>query len=304
MFDFDSVGVSVDRSESCIAFVLSDVAPLSTPAYKAATSGGDARHFPPCAHSLYNGFDKITYFLDGCTPLASCLSEYQSGKVLLRDLVGAVRAIQDNGFLSLKCLVLDLDCIYVSREDGCVKLLYVPVAASRVATNDIRARQSVYEICELTLELSMGAQSPLKGIRETPGYAAGDLAYLAGCLGDAGSWGGASPHGGKSAKAARYELVSRTPGLKGSYQLVKDSTVLGRIAEYSDVVFPTMGTVSSRHCKLTYAQDGSLCVEDLGSTNGTYVNGVKLRAGDTVRVPEGSTLSLGSNLQLLVKRVG
>jgi pSer/pThr/pTyr-binding forkhead associated (FHA) protein len=47
--------------------------------------------------------------------------------------------------------------------------------------------------------------------------------------------------------------------------------------------------VSRLHCRLSMDDDHGLDVEDLGSTNGTFVNGRKvrrapLRAGDTLKV--------------------
>jgi len=47
--------------------------------------------------------------------------------------------------------------------------------------------------------------------------------------------------------------------------------------------------VSRLHCRLSIDVDNGLDVEDLGSTNGTFVNGRKvrrapLRAGDTLKV--------------------
>jgi ABC transport system ATP-binding/permease protein len=47
--------------------------------------------------------------------------------------------------------------------------------------------------------------------------------------------------------------------------------------------------VSRLHCRFTSAEDGSLVVEDLRSTNGTYVNGHRVERsvlgdGDRVRV--------------------
>ena len=68
-------------------------------------------------------------------------------------------------------------------------------------------------------------------------------------------------------------------------------TSLGRSAA-SDIVLKNDDFASGRHAQLT-RHGGLLYVEDLGSTNGTFVNGRKtvgatpLRHGDTVRV--GST---------------
>jgi len=48
---------------------------------------------------------------------------------------------------------------------------------------------------------------------------------------------------------------------------------VGRVRD-NDIVLPK-GNVSKHHCHLLL-QDGQLVVEDLGSTNGTYVNGRKI----------------------------
>ncbi|HQU45975.1 MAG: hypothetical protein B7Z73_10730 [Planctomycetia bacterium 21-64-5] len=53
--------------------------------------------------------------------------------------------------------------------------------------------------------------------------------------------------------------------------------------------------VSSRHCQLTRLPDGFM-LEDLGSTNGTYVNGVRI--GLPVKVGPGDTITLGHELRL------
>ena len=71
-------------------------------------------------------------------------------------------------------------------------------------------------------------------------------------------------------------LLRLTPGT---------SRTLGRAAQ-ADFVFDAP-LVSRIHCRLTADVSGQLVVEDLGSTNGTMVNGVAaargiLRAGDTL----------------------
>ena len=52
-------------------------------------------------------------------------------------------------------------------------------------------------------------------------------------------------------------------------------------------------SVSRRHARLS-VEDGELCVEDLGSTNGTYLNGRRLEPGRHARVADGDELELGS----------
>lgn len=81
----------------------------------------------------------------------------------------------------------------------------------------------------------------------------------------------------------------QVPGLTGPLDLVDDRLTLGR-AEDNDIclaegAFPA---VSTHHARLEQ-QDGGLWVEDLGSRNGTFVNGERverqaLRAGDVLQL--------------------
>ena len=71
------------------------------------------------------------------------------------------------------------------------------------------------------------------------------------------------------------------------------SWLIGKATE-SDLRVPEP-TVSNRHCRLTrYA--GGFTVEDLGSTNGTFVNGRKIAPGEPVWVPHGAHVTLGSEV--------
>ncbi len=54
-------------------------------------------------------------------------------------------------------------------------------------------------------------------------------------------------------------------------------------------------TVSGRHCRLSRV-DGGFLLEDLGSTNGTFVNGVKLTGA--VRVTRADTITLGPSVPM------
>ena len=69
--------------------------------------------------------------------------------------------------------------------------------------------------------------------------------------------------------------------------LTQERTTIGR-RPYNDIVIDHLA-VSGEHAVLLLAQDGGVEVEDMGSTNGTSVNGQavrrqQLRSGDTVEV--------------------
>ncbi len=91
------------------------------------------------------------------------------------------------------------------------------------------------------------------------------------------------------APAVGHLLVRSSPVFPvGTIILLDADVVFGRASE-SDVPLAADGTVSGRHARV-FKRDGSPYLEDLGSTNGTFVNGQPLaaerllRPGDVVAV--------------------
>ena len=68
-----------------------------------------------------------------------------------------------------------------------------------------------------------------------------------------------------------------------------DIRTIGRAAGVQFIVDAPL--VSRVHCRLTLSADGNLTVEDLGSTNGTYVN--DLRVEDPTPLQPADTLKVG-----------
>jgi PAS domain S-box-containing protein len=81
----------------------------------------------------------------------------------------------------------------------------------------------------------------------------------------------------------------RADRLGQSFRFDRDELVLGRAAD-ADLVVDDLGA-SRRHAKLTRGPDGDWTITDLGSTNGTYVNGLKVRS---TPLREGDKVQLGT----------
>ncbi len=73
--------------------------------------------------------------------------------------------------------------------------------------------------------------------------------------------------------------------------------VIGRSSELDMVLVEDM--VSRKHAKITVGGDGKISIEDLGSTNGTFVNGEKVKQS---RLKEGDRILIGTSILKLVQQ--
>jgi pSer/pThr/pTyr-binding forkhead associated (FHA) protein len=91
-------------------------------------------------------------------------------------------------------------------------------------------------------------------------------------------------------------IIHRGPG-KGSRYLLNESTTVGR--EMGSHIFLDDVTISRKHALLV-SQSKSFSLEDLGSLNGTYVNGesitkISLKNGDEIQIGKFHMLFFGGN---------
>jgi FOG: FHA domain len=73
--------------------------------------------------------------------------------------------------------------------------------------------------------------------------------------------------------------------------MLVNSLVIGRDSTKSQLVFKDDEALSGKHCELTY-KDSMIFVQDLGSTNGTYVNGIPVSG--VLRLHKDDILLIGS----------
>lgn len=87
---------------------------------------------------------------------------------------------------------------------------------------------------------------------------------------------------GTAQRLGPEKLVVREPApLSGVEFLLSDEMTVGRAAGCG-VALPDDTFVSQLHARV-FRRDGDLFVEDLGSTNGTYLNGKKVSAASVMR---------------------
>jgi len=90
---------------------------------------------------------------------------------------------------------------------------------------------------------------------------------------------------------ARLVLVS-DPSI--AFGIKPGANRLGRKPD-SDIPITSDGYVSGVHCDIL-AENGNLYVTDLGSTNGTFVNGEKIAVGQKVPLKDGDEITVGQTI--------
>ncbi len=95
-----------------------------------------------------------------------------------------------------------------------------------------------------------------------------------------------------------------TPGER--WRLHKRKTVAGGSDDPADGVDLrfTVKQISGRHAQFELFPSGDLWVVDLGSTNGTFVNGRRLKEKERAKLQVGDQIKLSQNLILVVERPG
>jgi len=106
---------------------------------------------------------------------------------------------------------------------------------------------------------------------------------------------GAPPAPGSARRAFALRFISgKYQG--GEFPIYPDKPiVVGRSSDLDMVLVEDM--VSRRHAKISVGSDNSITIEDLGSTNGTFVNGEKVKKA---RLKEGDRVLIGTSILKVV----
>lgn len=89
-------------------------------------------------------------------------------------------------------------------------------------------------------------------------------------------------------------IMLRGPSVNQLIELTRDRIQIGRSAD-NDIAIND-AEVSRRHALLIKGADGQYAIEDLGSTNGTFVNGKRLTGRTPLR--EGDMVDFGDSIRL------
>lgn len=292
--------------------------------------------FVKCMKIKRNGKRSLYYLSEGYLKFSD-LSTLQKADVMtgiVRSLCTNVLFVKNNGFLSEEKIDIDFDKIFIDRDNITVKLVYLPLNSKQFDTDfemetELRNRLVKFLSCsdlkgdikiqELIETLSDGTKSLSDVINKASGRADVfaqnsmnqnniDMMQNFAGQGNAGSFGGsfgnlaAQPVNGMSGNlGANNEFSGNGLRLVGSgyeIHLDKPSLTIGKKQGMCDFVISNNNAISRRHCTIFF-ENGQCLIKDEGSSNGTFVNGMRLNPMQPMAIHQGDLVRL-SNMDFKV----
>ena len=90
---------------------------------------------------------------------------------------------------------------------------------------------------------------------------------------------------------------------EGGFELIieKPEYIIGKKVELVDGVITSNATISRVHCKIVF-RDGQYYICDMGSANGTFINGVKIKEYAELQIQPGDEIGM-SNSKFMFNRI-
>ncbi|MGN0317025.1 MAG: FHA domain-containing protein [Lachnospira sp.] len=257
--------------------------------------------FVKCMKMTRNGWIDLYYVTDEYRPMASMFVGINADTLVnvVVNLFASVIEVRNNGFLACQCIDLSWDKIFVEQNTLKVKLVYLPLsvkvfdsysefeselrssivklANKVISTSSARLDQFILDLCNGSLTLE-DVYNKSRGAGTTPIIKHDNPVSQLPTSGN--------PRGIKlvAMNAPNYfELVIDRPDV-----------VIGKKQELVDLVIPFNKMISRKHCRVSN-MNGIYYINDEGSANGTFVNGVRLNPGQKIKINRGDVIRMANS---------
>ncbi|MDR1564899.1 MAG: FHA domain-containing protein [Oscillospiraceae bacterium] len=279
-----------------------------------------------CARLKYNGKIKLVYFTSKYRSLPTIVPALNSGGFLsvIANLFANILDIKSNGFLFCRNIHASADKIFIDQNTLAVNMIYLPVNSvykeSAVSSFEWELRITIMGIIDAYPHINSSA---VKRVREELANPATglDRLYLM-ILAESKSDGRTGQTGMLQSADDTESLLTQplspsdyapvnqiqtgvlnsslfmivtavnTP-IKTVFTVDRPEFIIGKNPDTVDGVVPNKA-ISRVHCKLV-CRSGLCSVVDLGSANGTFVNGTRIPANQPVALNDGDILRLANS---------
>ncbi len=227
-----------------------------------------------CHRIKFNGKNRLVYVTDGLISLKEIIldSSPRSKNGICSKLTTELDELENNGFIDTRSMITDVDKIFVDRSTGIIKFIYLPILLESDVKSDIK------NIINCVRDLVDIDHSIIENLSDDK------ITHV------------------EPGLYEQKQKISDSITLKctnGNFQFVieNDLFIIGKNSEKCNGVIPNPA-VSRIHCKIV-KEGNEFYISDMGSANGTYVNGVKSFPNQLVKLSNNDALKI-ANVEFIV----
>jgi len=260
--------------------------------------GSEQDHLLKYAKYHYNGKIKLLYFSSQYSSLASLKSRLSENTFIhiIVNIFSVINAVKSNGFLDPSNIDVSSETIFVDRITLEVYLTYLPVMNRNVGD---KTAQFQNELCANLIgminELPALDTKIMRRVATALSNTSTDFQTLLGVFRSLLNQDGESiaPSGELPTQAGGKPAMRLTAqGMSGGlvFTVNKPEYLIGKSTD-ADGAIPGNRAISRKHCKIV-RQGAAFYAIDLGSSNGTYVNGKRLAKDTQAKLENGGVLRI------------
>lgn len=272
---------------SNFAYLLNDNSSFMSTEYKVLHNQGNA--FVKCMKMSCNGKVELYYLTNGQKSLSAMLPALDADSFLtiIRNLLSKIIDAKNNGFLSCENIDISFEKVFVDPATFKVSLVYIPIGSRLFA--DYFAFENQLRTSIIKLINSMESLSSSKTMELAADLSSGVLSLEA-IYSRMKS--GAAQRGASGNK--KLTIISINAPLHVELEVIKDRYVIGKNVSGVDGAITFNKAISRIHCQIDRS-DGAYTITDLGSSNGTFVNKVRLAANRPHPLKNGDVIRLANS---------
>lgn len=280
------------------AYILTDKITMSDTEYKVLQNQKDS-FFIKCVKTKFNGRTQLYYSVRNYRTLENLSTKLDtvSFYTIMGNILSNIVEMRKNGFLSCQNVLFSPDKIYVDMGTLSVFLVYVPTNLHiyddlAEFESNLRTRM-IRMISEYDIHMTPEIKRLYENLTDSTLSLDNIYAQISGLTEDG--------VGAGDAVTKRIQLRPVNIPMLDVIQITKPEFVIGKNQNVSDATISINPAISRSHCKLITREEG-FYLEDLNSSNGTFLNGRKVFPGNKERLQNGDVIRL-ANMEFKVEIV-
>lgn len=254
--------------------------------------------FIKCNKVIHNGKIKLVYNTSKYKNLEEVIinSSVDTFITVINKLMRVAISVKDNGFIEYRNIIANLKNIFVDENNLNVYFIYLPIA-----NTDRTDKMFIDEIKRNILKV-MDFNSYLRGVQVnnlrfnlTTNKTLEEILY------DMDNTSNKNIVETIDNRGITIGSVSKRIALKGintpidiNILIDKDRYLIGSSREYADGVITFNKAISRRHCMILKEMNDYYIV-DIGSANGTYLNGVRINKNIKMKIKNGDIIKIANS---------